>query len=486
MSGSRLARPARRMGVVLLALATVLALGGPAVAAVPTQKVSSDPYTNASSFHRTQVEPDTFSFGSTIVSTFQTGRFSNGGASDLCWATSQDDGQTWATGCLPGTTVFATPAGPWDRISDPAVSYDPEHDVWMISGLAITGTTGKAVLVSRSTDGGLSWQNPVTVAQNGAFFDKEWIVCDTWAASPFFGNCYVEWDDAGVGQRLLMSRSTDGGLTWTPSNVPNSSVLGGVPVVQPSGRVVMPILGSGIDAYVSTDGGQSYTGPFDVASPSQHFVAGNLRDPGLVSAEVDASGRVFVAWEDCRFRAGCSSNDIVFSTSTNGKAWSAPIRIPIDPTNSTVDHFIPGIGVDRSTQGSSAHVGVTYYFYPVANCTVSTCKLKAGFVESSDGGATWSAPVTVIGGMRLQGLPLTNQGYMVGDYISTSFGSNGRAYPVIARAKGSACVQGDITSCNEFMIAPVGGLSARGATAAAAGEPVVAGPVAWSRPASAF
>ena len=231
----------------------------------------------------------------------------------------------------PGTTVFATPAGPWDRISDPAVSYDPEHDVWMISGLAITGGIGKAVLVSRSTDGGLSWGNPVTVAQNGAFFDKEWIVCDSWAASPFFGNCYVEWDDAGIGQRLLMSRSTDGGQTWTPSNVPNSSVIGGVPVVQPSGRVVMPILGSGIDAYVSTDGGQSYNGPFDLASPSQHFVAGNLRDPGLVSAEVDASGRVFVAWEDCRFRAGCSSNDIVFSTSTNGKAWSAPTPHPDRP-----------------------------------------------------------------------------------------------------------------------------------------------------------
>ena len=38
---------------------------------------------------------------------------------------------------LPGTTIFATPAGPWARISDPAVAYDPLHDVWMISRLAI-------------------------------------------------------------------------------------------------------------------------------------------------------------------------------------------------------------------------------------------------------------------------------------------------------------------------------------------------------------
>jgi hypothetical protein len=486
LSGPRFLRAARRIGSVLLALATLLALGGPALAAVPTQKVSADPYTNTSSFHRTQVEPDTFSFGSTIVSTFQTGRFSNGGASNICWSTSQNNGQTWTRGCLPGTTVYATPPGPWDRISDPAVSYDPEHDVWMITGLTLTGTTGKAVLVSRSTDGGLTWQNPVTVAQNGVFFDKEWIVCDTWAASAFYGNCYIEWDDAGLGQKLLMSRSTDGGLTWTPSTVPNASVLGGVPVVQPNGTVVMPILGTGIDAYVSTNGGQSYSGPFNVASQSVHPVAGSLRVNFLPSAEVDASGKVFVAWEDCRFRSGCSSNDIVFTTSTDGQTWSAPTRIPIDPTSSTVDHFIPGIGVDRSTQGATAHVGVTYYFYPVANCTVTTCKLKAGFVESLDGGATWSGSVTVVGGMQLKGLPLTTQGYMVGDYISTSFGSNGQAYPVIPRAKGAACVQGDITSCNQFMVAPVGGLAGHGPTVRAGGDPVLAGTVAWSRPATAF
>ena len=36
---------------------------------------------------------------------------------------------------LPGTTVYQ--GGPWARMSDPAVAYDPEHDIWMISCLAI-------------------------------------------------------------------------------------------------------------------------------------------------------------------------------------------------------------------------------------------------------------------------------------------------------------------------------------------------------------
>ena len=89
-----------------------------------------------------------------------------------------------------------------------------------------------------------------------------------------------------------------------------------------------------------------------ISSINSHLVAGGLRNPNLPSAEIDAAGKVYVVWSDCRFRTGCSSNDIVMSTSTDGQTWTAPARIPIDPTTSTVDHFIPGIGVDHTTSGS--------------------------------------------------------------------------------------------------------------------------------------
>jgi hypothetical protein len=262
----------------------VVALASTALADVPLTEVSADPYTNTSSYHQTEVEPDTFSFGSTIVATFQVGRFSNGGANNLGWATSTDNGRTWTHGFLPGTTVFSTPPGPWARISDPAVAYDPEHDVWMINGLGIDNSvTGKAMLVSRSTDGGLTWQNPVTASQGGAgsFYDKNWITCDTTATSPFYGNCYIEWDDAALGGLFRMSHSTDGGLTWQSSTVPNSSVLGGQPVVLSNGTVVVPIEGSGLDSYVSTNGGQSYTGPFDISTIQ--YNAPNASFPASVS-----------------------------------------------------------------------------------------------------------------------------------------------------------------------------------------------------------
>ena len=139
--------------------------------------------------------------------------------------------------------------------------------------------------------------------------------------------------------------------------------------------------------------------------------------------------------------------------------WSTVRRIPIVPVSSSADLFIPGMGVDRTTSGASAHIGVTFYGYPNASCTTSTCKLLAGFVESTNGGATWSSALKLFGPLSLTGLPNTTLGYMVGDYISTSFGSNGQAYPVLANATGSNCVLGQITSCDEFMVAPTNGLA---------------------------
>ncbi len=108
-------------------------------------------------------------------------------------------------------------------------------------------------------------------------------------------------------------------------------------------------------------------------------------------------------------------------------------RIPIDPMSSTVDHFLPGIAVDQSTSGNSTHLGLTYYFYPVANCTTSTCKLGAGFVSSTDNGKTWTSAKKLAGGMNVLWLPNTTLGYMVGDYISTSY-INGKAFGVFAKA----------------------------------------------------
>ena len=141
-------------------------------------QLSSDPYTNSTSQHQTEVEPDSYSNGSTIVTATQVGRFSDGGASNIGWATSTDNGTTWQRGFLPGTTLYATPPGTYDRLSDPSVAYDAAHQRWMISSLAISNASGSpvgaAVVVSISSDGGLTWKPPVEVANaNSGFFDKD-------------------------------------------------------------------------------------------------------------------------------------------------------------------------------------------------------------------------------------------------------------------------------------------------------------------------
>jgi hypothetical protein len=431
-----------RAGIGLVAAVTVVALAAaPALANVALTQISSDPFTNTTSQHATQVEPDTFSNGSTIVSTFQSGRFTDGGSSDIGFATSTDGGGTWTHGFLPGITKVTTgvvPTGPFDRVSDPSVAFDARHNVWLISSLPLSGTNGAGVIVSRSTDGGSTWGSPVTVNAD-AGTDKNWTACDNTSTSPFFGNCYTEWDNNAQGNLIQMSTSTDGGLTWGAKKTTASGQagIGGQPVVQPNGTVIVPLDNaneSAVGAFRSTNGGGSWTDVTTIALIHSHTVAGNLRSGPLPTAEIDGAGRVFVAWQDSRFRRAGKSNDIVYSTSTDGVTWSAITRVPIDATNSGVDHFIPGLAVDKSTSGSTAHLVLTYYFYPVANCSQTTCQLDVGTISSTNGGASWGAATMVTGPMTVTWLASTTQGFMVGDYISTSFNASGTAHAAFAVA----------------------------------------------------
>jgi hypothetical protein len=131
--------------------------------AVTLTKISSDPFTVPPGQHATEVEPHVLANGSTQVAAFQTGRIAPGGATAIGWATSADGGTTWTHGFLPGLTV-GNGSGPYSAASDPAVAYDAKHAVWMIASLPISNTSETpAMVVSRSTDGGFTWNDPVSV-----------------------------------------------------------------------------------------------------------------------------------------------------------------------------------------------------------------------------------------------------------------------------------------------------------------------------------
>ncbi len=430
-------------------------VAGPSLANM--QRISSDPFTNSGSEHATEVEPSAASSGGTVVAAFQTGRFYNFGSSDIGIATSLDAGITWQSTTLPGTTHYSIPAGPYDSISDPSVAYDARHASWLVVALpvlfAYTGTPG--VVVSHSPDG-LTWSAPVAVTgPTQTDNDKSWIACDNHPSSPYYGHCYVEWDNANFEPDGLidMAVSIDGGLTWSATTHPQGSIggLGGQPLVLPDGTVVVlfdTLDTTQIYAFNSHDGGVTWSAPALVQPIIDHAVAGNLRYVPFVSAGEDASGKIYAVWQDCRFRQNCTSNDLVLITSTDGVQWSSPARVPIDATTSTVDHFLPGLAVDANTSGSGAHVGITYYSYADANCAPSTCALSANFIASEDGGSTWGAPQLLAGPMRLSWLPSTRLGQMIGDYTAATF-SNGT--PIAIAPIGIPATSG---AFNEAIYAP--------------------------------
>ena len=450
---------------VLVAIGGMLlvAAAGPGSALAATVHLGADPFTQATCHgstttnHHANVEPDSFGFGSTIVAAYQVGRIYDGGACDIGFSTSTNNGSTWTSGLLPGITKWVG-GGAFDRATDASVAYDAQDNVWMISSLVLNeagGAHGVGILTSRSTDGGLTWGTPVAIPNTAGMVspDKNWIVCDNTASSPFYGNCYTEWDDNGAGNRMEMSRSTDGGLTWSVAATNGAGIIGGQPVVRPDGTVIVPTANANetaIGAFNSTNGGVSWSAVTTIATIRHHAAAGSLREPPLPSAEIDGAGTVYVVWADCRFRKSCKANDIVISHSLDatGTSWSAISRVPIDGTNSNVNHVLPGLAVNRATSGGTAQLGLTYYFFPARSTSLSV-----GFISSTNGGSTWSAATTLASGMPTTWAATTSQGRMVGDYISTSFGSDGLAHGVFATAtaptSGTGCTTSALDNCSE-------------------------------------
>ena len=294
---------------------------------VVSRRLSRDIYANRDSRHETQVEPDSFTFGRTTVAVFQTGRRFEGGAANIAFATSSDNGLTWRGGELPGITKLAPRPGTSERASDPVVAYDALHRVWLASSLAVSQPT--RLTINRSPDG-LSWSDPIDAASatldDGIAYDKQWLACDNGVQSPFRGRCYLAYSDF-VRRGLSLQTSTDGGLTWSqPVSVAPLSLAGAFPAIQPNGTLVI-VYKTGtrnqqeLAAVRSRDGGSSLEQPV-LVSPIQAFVVG-LRLPVLPAVDVDPSGRIWVTWHDCVRRRACLGNDVVVSTSTDGVAWSA-------------------------------------------------------------------------------------------------------------------------------------------------------------------
>src|SRR4051812_38497976 len=128
---------------------------------------------------------------SNVVATWQQDRWSNGGARGTGIATTFDGGATWTTMGMPGLTRCS--GGPWDRSSDPWVSFGPDGRLYAVSLVFDIFAPDSGLAAQTSTDGGRTWSPPVDVshiADPFALDDKETITADP--TRP--GHAYVVWD----------------------------------------------------------------------------------------------------------------------------------------------------------------------------------------------------------------------------------------------------------------------------------------------------
>ena len=265
-----------------------------------------------------------------------------------------------------------------------------------------------------------AWTAPVIISRQSSttFSDKEQIWADNAESSSFFGNVYVCWasfQSNSHGQAfpkpLVVSRSSDGGATWTTNQV-GPATANGINA-QPDGCTVRTdsngnVYVFGIGArrgeqlqlmYKSTDGGAHFTGPTVVASvtPPGVFdpVLGRPNMDGIAGARTDlapgpnvdiangaptgagATNEIFLTWADGR--NGLDHEQLMLTRSSNGGAtWASPAPVPL-PTPDRPFYSAPAV----SPHGTDLYVVANAFTTPYRHDT-SSPRVLVGEVLHAD------------------------------------------------------------------------------------------------------
>ena len=290
-----------------------------------------------------------------------------------------------------------------------------------------------AVSVSKSTDGGLTFADPVeAVAKDGFthFLDKDWMAIDPTNPLKIYVT-YTDFDTSGVcgppteitRVAIELVRTTNGGATWStpividqvcsPFSVPGLFVQGSQVAVDARGKVYVAWEFYAADNVTreirirKSDGEDNTFGPKVkvsdvVCSGDCSVLQGGFRaDLDLQSMAVDRSatptkGNVYIAWHDSRFVQFPDlasptgfygyADALVSASSNGGKTWSAPVRInqnvePL-PNGRGTDQYMPGVAVDKTGRVASCfydrRLDSSNFFFN-RFCAVST-----------DGAQTWA------------------------------------------------------------------------------------------------
>lgn len=273
-----------------------------------------------------------------------------------------DAGQTWsAINFMPHDTVTNGSADVSIAFHNSGMAYMSYID------FRTNPDTAGVILLSRSTDGGLSWENPSHVYDMTDSpdlpIDRPWIAIDN-SGGANDGTIYVTSMSAYwvTGQHHIYLRSSDnGGQNW--SNISAIDTIGfSVGVLSASYAGIS--VGSDGKAYIAFLSYDTTVSPFvryycaTTADKGLHFdrnVIGNASISGgsdftrawCLKANPAINGSAALTWIDNRN----GDYDVMLSkTSDAGQNWSSPIRINDDPIGNGIEQDM--VWADYSPSGN--------------------------------------------------------------------------------------------------------------------------------------
>lgn len=333
-----------------------------------------------------------------------TSNFRQGG-----WGYTTDGGTTWTFPGVLENNVFR---------SDPVTNSNEIGQFFYLSLQSDVNTSFFCDDLWRSTNGGQSW-TLLSGERGGGGGDKEWFTVDK-TTGPGHGFQYQSDDGINCnGGGVEFQRSTNGGVTWqTPISVPHGPVYGTLDV-DTHGNLFIGGEGSTFYCVRSSNaqiGGQTPT--FDRSTAVS--LGGDLGSGGINPAGLD--GMLFLAIDRSGTAtnnniymlasvvpSGRSTTDVMFVRSTDGGlTFSAPRRINDDPVNPSKWHWFGTLSVAPNGRIDS----VWYDTRNAANNTDS----QLFYSWSTDGGVTWAANVAISNAFNpFEGYPNQSK---IGDYIT--------------------------------------------------------------------
>jgi len=332
-----------------------------------------------------------------------TSNFRQGG-----WGYTTDAGITWTFPGVLQNNVFR---------SDPVTNSDEIGNFFYLS-LRSDGFSFFCDDLWGSTNGGQSWveRSPDEGAGGG---DKQWFTIDK-TGGPGHGFQYQLDDGINCnGNGVEFQRCTDGGITWqAPVTIPNSPIYGSLDV-DTNGKVFVGGEGNTFYCERSSNaqiGGQTPT--FDQSTAVN--LGGDLGSGGING--VGLTGMLFLAIDRSGgptnnniymlasvIPPGRSTTDVMFARSTDGGlTFSAPVKVNDDPVNPNKWHWFGTFAVAPNGRLDA----VWYDTRNAANNTDS----QLFYSFSTDAGMTWAPNVAVSNSFNpFEGYP--NQ-QKIGDYIT--------------------------------------------------------------------